>query len=87
MSRAHYIRINSKYFLLDIISRYQIDGLIAADGYVYIKIIKCMYGIKQAAIIAYKQPFSHMYPHGYYTAPFTTVMWAHKTRRKNVAYI
>ena len=36
MSRADYMRINSKYFPPDIRARYHIDGLIAADGYVYI---------------------------------------------------
>ena len=40
-----------------------------------------MYGLKQAAIIAYSNIISHMDPHGYYTVPFTTVLWAHKTRR------
>ena len=47
MSRAECMRINSKYFQPDIKARYQIDGLIAADGYVYIKIIKGMYGLNR----------------------------------------
>ena len=54
MSRAEYMRINSKYFPSDIRARYQIDGLIEADGYVYIKTFKGMYGLKQAATIAQK---------------------------------
>ena len=40
------MRIHSKYFPPDIGSLYYIDGLIAEDGYVYIKIIKGMYGFK-----------------------------------------
>ena len=74
MSRSEYIRINSKYFTPDIRDCYQIEGLIAADGYVYIKFIKGMYGLKQAAIIAYKQIIPHMEPHGYYPVPFTTLL-------------
>ena len=77
------MRIHSKYFPPDIRYRYKIEELIVADGYVYIKIIKVMYGIKQAAIIAYNQLISHMEPHGYYPVPFTTGLWAHKTRKTN----
>ena len=40
MSRAEYMRIQSNYFPPDIIDRYDIEGLIPADGYVYIKIKK-----------------------------------------------
>ena len=60
MSRADYMRTNSKYFPPDIRDRYEIEGLIAVDGYVYIKIIKVMYGLKQATIIYYNQIISHM---------------------------
>ena len=46
MSRADYMRIHSKHFPPDIREQYEIEGLIAAGGYVYIKIIKVMYGLK-----------------------------------------
>ena len=72
MSRAEYIRIYSKYFSLDIRYRYYIEGLMAADGYVYIKIIKGTYSLNQSSIIAYNQLISHMEPHSYYPVPFTT---------------
>ena len=39
-----------------------------------------MYVIKQPDIIAYNQLFYHMDMHGYYPVPFTTGLWAHKTR-------
>ena len=86
MSRADYIRIHSKYFPPDIRYRYYIEGLIVADGYVYIKIIKGMYGLKQADRIAYNQLVFYMEPHGYYPVPFTTGFWAHKPRNK-FAYV
>ena len=38
MERAEYMRIHSKYFLSDIREKYNIDDLIADDGYVYCKI-------------------------------------------------
>ena len=84
MSSAKYMRIHSKYLAPDIRYRYDIEDLIAAYGYVYIKIIMGMYGLKQAAIIAYNQIILHMGPHSYYTVPFTTRLWEHNTRKKNV---
>ena len=82
MSRAEYVRIYSKYFPPDIKAHYRIDGLIAVDEYVYIKIDKVIYGLKQASIIAYNSIISQMGPHGYYPVPFTTGIWEHKTRIK-----
>ena len=82
MSRAEYMRIHSKYFRPDIRDQYKIEGLIAVDGYVYINIIKGMYGLKQASIIAYNPLILHMEPHGYYPFSFKTGLWAHKTRKK-----
>ena len=81
MSRAEYTRIHSKYFPPDIRDQYEIEGLIAADGYVYIKIIKGMYGLKQAAIIAYNHLIYPMEPHGYYLVPFKTGLWAYENRK------
>ena len=72
MSRAEYMIIHSEYFPTDIRDQYKIDVLIAADVYVYIKIVKGMYGLKQAAIIVYNQLIFHMEPHCYYPVPFTT---------------
>ena len=86
ISRAEYMRIYSQYSPPDIRDRYKIEGLIAADGYVYIKIIKGIYGLNQAAIIAYNQLILHMEPHGCYPVPFTTGLREHKTRKK-YAYV
>ena len=77
MSRVEHMRIHSKYFPLDIRSIYQINGLIAEDGYIYIKTIKGMYGFKHAAIISYNQLISHTDSYGYYPLPFTTELWSH----------
>ena len=74
--------MNSKYSPTDIRDQYHIDVLIAADGYVYIKTIKGMYGIKPASIIAYNKFIYQMEPHGYYPVPFTTGLWSHKTRKQ-----
>ena len=57
------------------------------DGYVYIKIIKGMYGLKQAANIAYNQLILHMEPHSYYPVPFTTRLWAKRPEKHNFAFV
>ena len=67
MSIVDYMIIHLKYFPPGSRSLYQIGVIIEEDGYVYIKLIKGMYGLKQADIIAYNQLISHMKPHDYYT--------------------
>ena len=47
ISRTEYMRIYSKYLPTDIIACFHIDELVAADGYVYIKIVKGMYVLKR----------------------------------------
>ena len=61
----------------DIRYQYEVEGLIVADGYVSIKIIKVIYRLHQKAIIAYNQIILYMDPHGYYPVPFITIL---KTR-------
>ena len=63
MSREEYMRKYSKYLPPDIRDLYQIEGLIVAGGYLYIRIIKVMYRLKQASMIAYNQIVYHMDPH------------------------
>ena len=79
MARFEYMRIHSKYIPPEIRALYMIDSLIDSDGCVYVEINKCMYGLKQAAAIAYQQLFKHIDGHGYYPIPFTTGLWSHRT--------
>ena len=81
MSEPKYMRIHSKYFFEDIRSEYDIDSKIAPDGYVYIRIQKGMYGLKQATVLAYNQLVRNLEPHGYVPCPFTAGLWRHKTRK------
>ena len=53
MDGYEYMRIHSKYFFDDIRQKYNIDDIIVSDGYVYVRIEKGMYGLKQAAMLAY----------------------------------
>ena len=72
------MKIHSKYFPPEIKALYMIDSLIDSDGYFYVDINKGMYGLKQAAVIAYQQLVKHLNSHGYYPILFTTGIWSHR---------
>jgi hypothetical protein len=50
------------------------------DGHIYIKIKKGMYGLKQAAILAYNHLKTVLAPHGYTPVIGTVGIWKHHTR-------
>ena len=81
MQECEYTRIHSKYFFDDICEEYDIDSKIAPDGYVYIRIQKGMYGLKQATVFAYNQLVQNLKPHGDTLCPFTAGLWKHHTRK------
>ena len=80
MERPEYIRIHRKYFSQKFLNIYKLLDKIAPDGYIYMKICKGMYGLKQAAILAYKRLVINLGQHGYYPITLTTGLWKHKTR-------
>ena len=47
------MRIHAKYFSQDMKNKYNIHELAAEDGFVYCKIKRGTYGLKQAARLAY----------------------------------
>ena len=80
MKEPEYMKIALKYFPKDIIKRYKFMKKVDND-YIYIRIKKGMYGLKQAAVLAYDQLVEHLQPFGYHPIPHTTGMWKHKTRK------
>jgi hypothetical protein len=80
MKDPEYMRIKYKYFPDAIRNQYHLDRFLASDGYIYIKIKKGMYGLKQAAILAYQHLVNQLAPHGYHPCPYTTGLWEHDTR-------
>ena len=79
MLRPEYMKVHLSKFPPDIIEQYKLLEKANDKGYVYVKIIKGMYGLKQAAILAYKQLVLALQPHGYFPEPHTVGLWAHKT--------
>lgn len=76
MRDPKYMKILLTNFPPDIISHYNLLAL-AHNGYVYIKIKKGVYGLKQAAILAYKKLVDHLKPFSYAPFPFSLGLWTH----------
>ena len=60
MDELEYMRIHGKYFFEDIRQKYNINNIIAKEGYVYYKILRGMHGLKQAATLARDQLIKHL---------------------------
>ena len=52
MKQSEYMKRKMKYFLSDIINKYNLNNIVHNE-YIYIKIKRGVYGLKQAAILAY----------------------------------
>ena len=71
LPEPEYMKIHGRYFFQDIGEKYNIDQLIAEDGYVlYFKTKKGCYGLKQAAKLARDKLIKHLAQYGYSPHPF-----------------
>jgi hypothetical protein len=70
MKDPKFMGIKYKYFSPGMRKQCNLDTLVAPDGYIYIKIKKGMYGLKQAAILAYQHLVNQLAPHGYHSCPY-----------------
>ena len=86
MERLEYIRIHSKYFMADMRKKYNIESIIAYDIYVYYKIKRGMYGLKQAAQLTYDALLHNLSKHGYAPHKYSPNIWGRK-RRKAKKYL
>jgi hypothetical protein len=74
-----YMKILLSRFPEEIIQKYNLNAL-AVEGWVYIEILKGMYGLKQAGLLANQLLQTRLAPFGYYPARHTPGLWLHKTR-------
>jgi hypothetical protein len=79
LPRFEYMKMLLSRFPEEIIQKYNLNAL-AVDGWVYIEIRKCMYGLKQAGLLANQLLQTRLAPFGYYPARHTPGLWLHKTR-------
>jgi hypothetical protein len=79
LPRFEYMKMLLSRFPEEIVNKYNLNAL-ADDGWVYIKIRKGMYGLKQAGLLANQLLQTRLAPFGYYPARHTPGLWLHKTR-------
>ena len=80
MERPEYMSIHSKYFIKDMQDKYGIDNIIAPDSYVYCRIKRGMYGLKQAARLAYDAILTNLKKHRYAPDKYSPNIWVNETR-------
>ena len=81
MGRPEYMRINRRHIPPDIFDKYNLASIVSTSGFVYIKIKKGMYGLKQAALLAYQKLVTNLAPHGYSPCKYSLGLWTHATRQ------
>ena len=80
MQHPEYIKIHQADIPQDILDKYKASLFMDSRKYVYFKITKGMYGLKQAAILAFQQLKKNLSKHGYAPIPHTVGMWKHKSK-------
>ena len=64
----------------DIIVHYNLNDLVDQDGWIYMEIIRGMYGLPQAVILANNILAQRLINHGYYQVKQTQGLWLHVWR-------
>jgi hypothetical protein len=70
LPRFEYMKMLLSRFPAVIVDKYNL-GALAVDGWVHIEIRKCMYGLKQAGLLANQLLQTRLAPFGYYPARHT----------------
>jgi hypothetical protein len=79
LPRFEYMKILLSRFPEKIVHMYNLKAP-AVDGWVNIEIRKCMYGLKQAGLLANQLLQTRLAPFGYYPIRHTPGLWLHKRR-------
>ena len=74
-----YMKLPLSMFPQEIIDKYNLEDLVATDGYVYMDIRKEMPGLKQAGRLASNRLTKNLARNGYALVPHTPYLWHHHT--------
>ena len=77
MAHPEYMKVPIRKFPQDIKDKYNLNSIVSTNGFVYIKIKKGMYGLKQAAMLAYKNLIKNLKLDGYSPIEHTDSYWKH----------
>ena len=79
LPEAKFVRFRYDLIPLRIIDYYNLDGIVV-DGFVYARINRAWYGLKQGEKIAHDDLVAHLNKHGYVQADNTDGFFKHITR-------
>ena len=80
LKRPEYVKIKMRDIPEEIIFKYNLRELAAADGNVYIKANRGMYGLPQLGLLANKLLEERLNKHGYRQSKLVPGLWKHDTR-------
>jgi hypothetical protein len=80
MKRYEYMQLKISEIQDKIIKKYKLNEIVTADGYIYCKIQKRMYGLPQAGIIAQELLKERLAKHRYMQSKIMHGLWRHKTK-------
>ena len=75
------MRIPLKIIPREIIDTYDLMALVNYQGWIYMRIEKGVYGLKQARIIVNQELVKHMAPFGYHPVKHTPGLWVHDSKK------
>ena len=75
-----YMKLHIHIIPQEIIDKYALQKLVDENGWVYLEIVKGMYGLKQAGIIANMELTKHLNKFGYHPVQYTPGLWKHSTQ-------
>ena len=77
-----FILVPLKIISQEIIDTYDLKALVEDQGWIYMRIKKGMYGLKQAGIIVNQELVKHMATLGYHPVKHTPGLWVHDSKKK-----
>ena len=80
LPEPEYLKLHISVIQDEIIAAYNLQTLQYEKGWCYIKISKCMYGLKQSGIIANQELQKHMSAYGYRPVQCTPGLWKHDNK-------
>ena len=80
MGRSRYMRIHIRLITPDITVHFNLNVLVYQDGWIYMEIIRGVYGITQVGILANNLIQQHLRNHGYYRFKLSPGFWQHVWR-------
>ena len=86
MERPEFMRLPIKVIPQEIIDHYGLNSKVE-DGWVYVKIVKGMYGLPQAGLLANQLLSKRLEKAGYYQCQFTPGLWRHVWRPTTFALV